>query len=445
MASTRPNTLRDLTTVVLVSREWNLCGTALLYRNPFIDSPKSLYLFMRTVTTDALLGSFVRSIVVWNMPLTPPRVRPFAVKKRRYRRAQQNWTNAMRACPHVTALGIVCNSSPNFHPSIATCLPDLKLFTPLRQLRICGRKTWFRSPFFIPPDIVFPVLEELSLECFILDNLIEWPRLPALKRLRLSCCHVFQQGSLIPKGLPSLRWVELVGVGTHMRADNQIEALYGYANVLESLAITVACWTSTHAVLEVSRFKALKHLALDFQAFFVPPPIAIGASVQPGLTLDRLPPKLKTLDFLDLTGTLRALNNAHIRQNWHDTSAVQGDIRDAMIRVLSGGRDSVPSLRGLYVEGMGTVWTQWREELSLSCNALDVKFESLFYGAPVVGVLSVNSSSPLLVGDEPRVYKDTKELGKMRARNIGWPSLLLLGMICVPGDATASLSFVDAC
>ncbi|KDQ64152.1 hypothetical protein JAAARDRAFT_217762 [Jaapia argillacea MUCL 33604] len=260
-----------------------------------------------------MLGSLVWSIVVWNVPITPQRLWPFASKKPAYRRAQEDFPIIMQACPNVTALGIVCNPSSRFF-SAHTCLQGLTMLAHLRQLEICcGRDPKFMSVSFFPANIDFPVLEELSLECLASGGDFGWPRLLTLTHLRLRCSEAFYGASLIPKGLSSLRSIELFDVGTYLGAENQIEGLYEYADVLESLAVALGCWATTPAILDVSRFKVLKHLVLDFLALVVLPPNHFDSAVQPRLSLHPLPPTLQTLNFLDLVATVETLNRLHPR------------------------------------------------------------------------------------------------------------------------------------
>ncbi|KDQ64153.1 hypothetical protein JAAARDRAFT_217785 [Jaapia argillacea MUCL 33604] len=295
-------------------------------------------------------------------------------------------------------------------------LLHLTVLAHLRKLHICAKSTTCPNLSFFPPAIEFPVLEELSLECTFVDKALGWPRLPALTHLRLQNFDVVE-GPLIPKDLPSLRWVELIAVGSQDGTENLVEALYGYADVLERLAISLGCVT-TPIVLEISRLKRLKHLALDYNAFIVPPPIPIGTiAVQPGLMIDRLPPTLITLDVLDVIGMFREFRDVDPR--WHSTSVVQKVVSDGLVRIFSGGRDSVPCLEALYIEGDGNLWEQSRDELSLSCNALGVKFETLLYGV------------------DPLPFTDGTGLGEQRSHKLGWPSLLDISTLCATTGVAA--------
>ncbi|KDQ64154.1 hypothetical protein JAAARDRAFT_201548 [Jaapia argillacea MUCL 33604] len=413
MAWNTVDTPHHLATVVLVSREWNYWGTPILFKNPILDSPRRLHLFVRTVIDNAQLGSLVQSLTVLNIPFVPSRVLSFAIKMLRYPNPQEDLSVAMLVCPNVAALGIVFNQL-NFPSSTAPSLPDLTVLAHLRKLQICAKHTTFPDLSFFPATIEFLVLEELSLECLIVDKALRWPRLPALTHLRLQNVDVFE-GSLIPKDLPFLRWVELISVGSQDGTENLVEALYGYADVLEGLAISLRLVT-TPTVLEISRLKGLKHLAIDYNAFNVPPRFPIGTSVQPGLMVDRLPPTLITLDVLDLMGVLKELKDFYVDPSWPSTSAVQKVVKDGLVRVFSGGRDSVPCLEALYIEGDGNIWEQSRDELSLSCNVLGVKYETLFHGV------------------DPLPFTDGTGLGEQRLHKLGWPASLEMSTLCEDGS-----------
>ncbi|KDQ64144.1 hypothetical protein JAAARDRAFT_187513 [Jaapia argillacea MUCL 33604] len=404
--------------MVLVCKAWYACGREFLYRNPIIPSPNHIHLFTRTVTKEPTLAKRVLSIVILRVPLfSPPNRIHSAVGFLRPSTTRQRIAQAVNVCANIQSLGLGCMEVLGARPTLATCLPEIPTFTRIRQLWICAASSGkpLTTTYILPPGI-FPILEELVLEYFTLDYLLSWPSLPRLRSLRLSRCHLLKTGCLIPPSLRSLRSIELVTTTTtHPSAEDHVQALYRYKNILESLAITVSSRSAfRYPKLDLSRFIKLKHIVLDSRAFS-----SSLSGEHPCLIADRLPCSLLTIAIVDILGTAGVIKGVKPRYD-HSSSY----IRDSLVQNL-GQLGSLPSLQTLYIEGRVQEWKATLPLLSAlsTPRAIETNF--------------------LLFDDFPRPYSDYSQLRTYRARHLPWPWPLLLGTLCIAEEVVAPLLFVQ--